>query len=117
MNEIGETWDIYRFDIDQNDLQEAVTLFSFFKGSKQAFSKINANNRCKIISFDYFKNNIENNWVIDKLWSDNEKIKLGIMEGNKNATLFEFLSILEEITTTLKIFQNESKELAEKTIK
>jgi hypothetical protein len=36
------------------------------------------------------------------------------MEENKSVTLFEFSSIIEEITTALKIFQEESKELAEK---
>jgi type I restriction-modification system DNA methylase subunit len=114
VSEIGESRDVYRFDIDQNDLQEAVTLFSFFKGSKQAFSKINTDKRCKIISIDYFKDSIENNWVIDRIWTDKEKIELGIIEEIKSVSLFEFSSIIEEITTSLKVFQEESKELAEK---
>jgi type I restriction-modification system DNA methylase subunit len=37
VSEIGETRDVYRFDTDQNDLNEAVTLFSFFKGNKEKF--------------------------------------------------------------------------------
>jgi type I restriction-modification system DNA methylase subunit len=114
VSEIGESRDVYRFDIDQNDLQEAVTLFSFFRSNKQAFSKINTDKRCKIIPISYFESNLENNWIVDKLWTDNEKIDLGIIEEKKSVSLFDFSSIIEDITTTLKNFQEESKELAEK---
>lgn len=33
-SEIGETRDVYRFDIDQNDLEVASDLFNMFKGAK-----------------------------------------------------------------------------------
>lgn len=114
VSEIGETRDVYRFDIDQNDLNEAVTLFSFFRGNKISFAKINTDKRCKVISADYFKDNIEKNWVIDKLWTEEEKIELGIIERNESVTLFEFSSIIEDVATTIKGLQEEVKELAEK---
>lgn len=114
VSEIGETRDVYRFDIDQNDLNEAVTLFSFFRGNKSSFVKINTDKRCKIIPADYFKDNIEKNWVIDKLWTEEEKIELGIIEKNESVTLFEFSSIIEDVATTIKGLQEEVKELAEK---
>lgn len=114
VSEIGETRDVYRFDIDQNDLNEAVTLFSFFRGNKNSFAKINTDKRCKVIPADYFKNNIEKNWVIDKLWTEEEKIELEIIERSESVSLFEFSSIIEEIATTLKGYQEEAKELAEK---
>jgi type I restriction enzyme M protein len=113
-SEIGETRDIYRFDIDQDDLKEAVTLFSFFKGNKLSFEKINTDKRCKLISYNYFRDNIEHNWVIDKQWNEEEKIELGIIKKNESVTLFEFSSIIEEVATTIKGFQEEVKELAEK---
>ena len=37
-SEIGETRDVYRFDIDQNDLQVASDLFNMFKGAKTSFA-------------------------------------------------------------------------------
>jgi len=114
VSEIGETRDVYRFDIDQNDLNEAVTLFSFFRGNKNSFAKINTDKRCKVIPADYFKDNIEKNWVIDKLWTEEEKIELGIIEKNESVTLFEFSSIIEDVATTIKGLQEEVKELAEK---
>jgi type I restriction-modification system DNA methylase subunit len=114
VSEIGETRDVYRFDIDQNDLNEAVTLFSFFKGNKSGFAKINVDKRCKIIPPDYFQSNIDINWVVDKLWTEKEKIALGIIEETKSVSLFEFSSIIEEITISLKGFQDEARDLAEK---
>lgn len=114
VSEIGETRDINRFDIDQNDLDEGVTLYSFFKGNKQSFAKINTDKRCKIVPFDFFKDNIEKNWVIDKLWSEEEKIELGIVEKTESVTLLDFSSIIEDVATAIKGFQKEVKELAEK---
>jgi type I restriction-modification system DNA methylase subunit len=114
VSEIGETRDVYRFDIDQNDLNEAVTLFSFFKGNKEKFVEINTDKRCKIISVEYFSNNFDKNWAIDQFWSEKEKIELGIVEKNENVSLFEFSSIVDEISDTLKEFSRESKELFEK---
>ena len=40
VSEIGESRDVYRFDIDQNDLSEAVTLYSFSKEIKKISQKL-----------------------------------------------------------------------------
>lgn len=114
VSEIGETRDVYRFDIDQNDLGEAVMLFSFFKGNKEKFANINTDKRCKIIPIKHFVNNIEKNWLIDKFWSEEEKIELGISEKVENVSLFEFSTILEDAIHTLSSLQNELKEIDEK---
>ncbi|MDR2580930.1 MAG: N-6 DNA methylase [Fibromonadaceae bacterium] len=114
VNEIGETRDVYRFDIDQNDLDEAVTLYSFFKGNKDKFENINSDKRCKIIPIKYFIKNFENDWLVDKLWTENEKVELGIIEKNESLSLFEFSSIVDEISDSLKEFSREGKELSEK---
>ena len=37
VSEIGESRDIYRFDIEQDDLKEAVNLYNSFKGNKKYF--------------------------------------------------------------------------------
>lgn len=52
-SEIGETRDVYRFDIDQNDLQVASDLFNMFKGAKTSFANtlnMIGDKRCKISS-------------------------------------------------------------------
>jgi len=113
VSEIGETRDIYRFDIDQNDLNEAVTLFSFFKGNKENFSKINTDKRCKIQPFERFTKNIEKNWVIDKWWTTEEKIDLGINEERNLVKFEEFPTLMEEVSDAIQTLKEEAKEIAE----
>ncbi len=99
VSEIGETRDINRFDIEQNDLQEAVTLYSFFKGNKKGFEKINSDKRCKIQQVEQFiKNcNTADSWSISKWWLLEEKILLGI-EKQKDILKFEdFPNLIEEM--------------------
>ena len=51
-SEIGETRDVNRFDIDQNDLAVASDLFNMFKGAKAKFRTDDM--RCKIVSINNF---------------------------------------------------------------
>lgn len=113
VSEIGETRDAYRFDIEQNDLIEATTLYSFFKGNKVGFAKINTDKRCKILPFNYFKDNIERNWVIDNLWTETEKIELGIVEKKESVSLFEFSSVIGDVAANINSLQEEIKALSE----
>lgn len=114
VSEIGESRDIYRFDIDQNDLSEAVTLYSFFKGNKIGFAKINTDKRCKIFPFKDFEDKIDTSWIIDKWWSEEEKIELGISTKKEKVDLLGFSSLVEDIAISISGFQEEIKELSEK---
>lgn len=114
VSEIGESRDVYRFDIDQDDLSEAVTLYSFFKGNKASFAKINTDKRCKVFPFTDFTSSLENSWIIDKWWSEEEKIELGISEKKDKLGLLDFSSLVEDMSISLKTFQEGIKELSEK---
>ncbi len=114
VSEMGESRDVYRFDIEQDDLGEAVTLYSFFKGNKTSFAKINTDKRCKIFPFADFTSSLENSWIIDKWWSEEEKIALGISEKKNKLGLLEFSSLIEDVANTIKGFQDDIKELSEK---
>jgi len=114
VSEIGESRDVYRFDIDQDDLSEAVTLYSFFKGNKASFAKINTDKRCKVFPFSDFTSSLESSWIIDKWWNEEEKIELGISEKKDKLGLLEFSSLIEDVANTIKGFQDEIKELSEK---
>ena len=114
VSEIGESRDVYRFDIEDNDLSEAVTLYSFFKGNKESFARINTEKRCKIFPFKSFEDNIEKSWIIDKWWTREEKIKIGISEKKEKVGLLEFSSLVEDIAVSISGFQEEIKELSEK---
>ena len=110
VSEIGESRDIYRFDIEQDDLSEAVTLYSFFKGSKQRFADINNDKRCKIQPFSRFKP--ENHWSIDRWWSKEEQIELGILEEEKTIDLNGFSELIKDVSETLGDFSSLLKEVS-----
>ena len=108
VSEIGETLDVYRFETpEKNDLNEAVILFNQFKGAKNSF-KSNSE-RCKIQPIDKF--NPESNWSIDRWWSKEEKIKLGVVEEENNLNLIDFSSLLGDISNSLKEYQEQIKEI------
>ncbi len=111
-SEIGESRDIYRFDIEKNDLQEAVTLYSFFKGNKQNFEKINSDPRCKIQEINKF--NPTDHWSIDRWWTQEEKIKLGILEEDKIISIDEFPDLLEEVSNNILSYKEEILEINQK---
>lgn len=108
-SEIGESRDIYRFDIEQDDLSEAVTLYSFFKGNKTSFNKINTDKRCKIQPIKSFT--AEKHWSIDRWWSKEEKIEIGILEENKSISTSEFGDFVGEIADSLYEFKELLKEV------
>lgn len=78
-SEIGETRDVYRFDIEQNDLETASDLFNMFKGAKTKFKT--SDKRCKVVPIDDFYNG--SHWSVDRWWTREEKIELGIEEEEK----------------------------------
>lgn len=114
VSEIGESRDIYRFDIDQDDLKEAVTLYSFFKHNKAHFGKVATDPRCKVVDFDFFQENVDLGWVIDNLWPPSERIGLGILRANTAMTVGEFAQYIGDVSVSLLELQSELVELEEK---
>ncbi|MDR1901051.1 MAG: N-6 DNA methylase [Treponema sp.] len=112
VSEIGESRDVYRFDIDQNDLGEAVTLFSFFKSNKSEFAKINVDKRCKIQPIKKFAP--DTYWSVDRWWTKNEQIELGIVEEDKTLDISAFSEMINDISETLKEYSDLLKEISEK---
>ena len=112
VSEIGESRDIYRFDIDQNDLQEAVKLFKGYKGSKKYFIENNTDKRCKIQPFEKFDPN--NHWSVDRWWTEEEQIELGILKENKTMDIIEFGELVGDISESLTEFSQLLKEFNEK---
>jgi type I restriction enzyme M protein len=106
-SEIGESRDIYRFDIEQDDLKEAISLFNSFKDNKKGFGKLNHDNRCKLQEIDRFISNIDRHWIIDKDWSEIEKIELKIEEENKPISLFDFSNVLQNSADTIENYGTE----------
>lgn len=103
---IGETMDTYRFDIEENDLKDAVSLYTLYKGAKghQLVSDaVNSNPRAKLLDMDVFS--IDANWDINLSWSDMEKEKLGIKKKDNIMSVDEFNSFVGELINDIKDYQ------------
>ncbi|ETO01396.1 Type I restriction-modification system methyltransferase subunit [Reticulomyxa filosa] len=110
-SEIGESRDINKFAIEENDLKEAVELFKSFQGNKKGFSKLNTDKRCKVQPIDIFRNGVESHWIIDKLWDDKEKSELRIVDENKSITLFDFSNVLNATSDTILSYEENIKQI------
>ena len=109
-SEIGETRDVYRFDIDQNDLETASDLFNMFKGAKSKFKT--DDKRCKIVCIDEFYNG--SHWSVDRWWTRDEKIALGIEDNIETVSLEDYIGIVSDTASTLMEFDEPLRELVKK---
>ena len=96
-SEIGETRDVYRFDIEQNDLETASDLFNMFKGAKTKFKT--SDKRCKVVPIDDFYKG--SHWSVDRWWTREEKIELGIEEEEKAIDLTTYISMINDTSAIL----------------
>lgn len=95
-SEIGESRDTYRFDIEQNDLKSATAAFNMFKGAKETFTTNDG--RCRIVPIDKFEQS--SNWCVDRWWSQQEKIALGINGEERNVDIGEFRVMLSDVISS-----------------
>ncbi len=93
VSETGETRDANRWSIPENDLLEAVGLFNQFKGSPQTF---NSNSpRCKKIEWNQFE--ALTHWMVDRQWTSDELLELGIEEPEDTCTVDDFNKLLDAV--------------------
>ncbi len=109
-SEIGETRDVYRFDIDQNDLEIASDLFNMFKGAKAKFKT--DDKRCKIVDIESFYNGTH--WSVDRWWTREEKIALGIEDNIETVSLEDYIGMVSDTASTLMEFDEPLRELVKK---
>jgi type I restriction enzyme M protein len=98
VSEIGESRDVYRFEIPEDNLTDAVNLFNQFKGAKQYFTSDDP--RFKKISIDQFISDTDN-WMIEKFWSEEEKVALGIEDERLVIGIKDFIEEFEELKNFL----------------
>jgi type I restriction-modification system DNA methylase subunit len=110
VNEIGESRDIYRFPIEEDDLSEAIIYFNQFKNAKTAFKTNDP--RCKIQSIEKFVP--ESYWNIERWWGKDEQISLGIAEEEVSIKIEEFPELIEEVANNVLAFKEEILLLNEK---
>lgn len=107
-SEIGETRDVYRFDIDQNDLEVASDLFNMFKGAKSKFRT--DDKRCKIVDIEDFYNGTH--WSVDRWWTRDEKIALGIEDNIETVSLEDYIGMVSDTASTLMEFDEPLRNMA-----
>ncbi|MDR1877682.1 MAG: N-6 DNA methylase [Flavobacteriaceae bacterium] len=110
VSEMGESRDVYRFEITEDDLTSAVDWFNQFKNARKSFRS--DDKRCKIQPIEKF--NADNHWSIDRWWTKEEQIALGIAEEDKVTTLIDFSDLVCDVSDTLKEYSDLLKEVAEK---
>ncbi|MFA5001154.1 MAG: N-6 DNA methylase [Candidatus Paceibacterota bacterium] len=109
VSSIGETLDINRFSTpENNDLPDMVNQFNQFKGSKNSF--VPQNKRCKTLPFEKF-NNAEH-WVIDRFWSNEELIALGVKEEIKNFSVDDYVSLIQQTEISIGKLKNDLLDLS-----
>ena len=101
-SEIGETRDMYRFDLEQNDLAAAADLYCMFRGAKDCFRTDDP--RCKIVSIDAFAEGTH--WSVERWWTREERIALGIEEEDRSVTPEEMGVMITDITNTLNEYRD-----------
>lgn len=99
---IGETLDVYRFDSDDNDFQTAVNKYNLFRSCKdknqiEEYLKpiFKDDLKLKLFSIDSFQPHSA--WDIEKRWTDEEKVKMGVKKADVIMNLDEFSEYLTEI--------------------
>lgn len=96
-SEIGESRDVYRFNIGQNDLETASDLFNMFKGAKTKFKT--GDKRCKVVNIDEFYTS--SHWSVDRWWTRDERIELGIEEEECAVDINTYISMINDTSQLL----------------
>ncbi|TGE04644.1 HsdM family class I SAM-dependent methyltransferase [Hymenobacter fodinae] len=100
VSEIGESRDARRVPIKDNDLTEMEMLFRQFNATRKTF--VSSSPRCKVFDFDVFKNS--KNWLIDRLWTKDEKKALGIVDERVEVDEAGFLALAKEANDEIQKF-------------
>jgi type I restriction enzyme M protein len=78
VSEVGESRDTRRVATDANDLGTMEQEFRYFRSSRATYKS--GDTRCKIVDWADF--DAMRNWLVDRTWTHEEKVALGIVEEN-----------------------------------
>lgn len=108
---IGESLDVYRFDIDENDLKEAVAKYNFYRKEDKnnlrdlIKTHIESDSKLKLIDIKEFDK--DKSWIIENFWSEEEKIEIGLKKAKKIVTVDEFQMLLDDMISLMNEFKEE----------
>ena len=106
VSNIGERLtSVKREAIDDNDLPEMIRLFKTYSASKSTAKDYVAplSRRCKIFSFETFEKG--DHWVIDRWWTEEEKIEIGMFEAPHTVTKNELDQAISDFQVSLSEYE------------
>ena len=116
VSNIGETLNVNRFEQpENNDLPNMVDLFKEFSIYKEREKVAELNQRsprCKIQSIDKFES--ANSWCIDRWWTQEEKVELGVEEEIEVVTPSEFVERMQEAENSFRATLSQMVEIVKK---
>jgi len=107
VSNIGEhLTSVKREEIDENDLPEMEGAFKMFLGARSSCKTLleRESPRCKVVDIIRFQKSPH--WVIDRWWTLEERIKLGIEESQPSVTKQEIDRVIVEFNTALKDYES-----------
>lgn len=112
VSNIGERLtSVKRESIDDNDLPEMIRLFKLYSAARAECKEIleRESLRCKIIDIDKFEN--EGHWVIDRWWTEKEKIKIGLSKAPKTVSKMELDSAISAFQIALSNYEQYAEKI------
>ena len=116
-NSIGETLDVYRFDTDENHLEEAVNQYNIFKAipdktkfkavSYDSNGELHIDKKCKLLDIDIFYDNVATSWIVDNYWTDEEKVELGFKKEINIMTISELQTFIDNVMVEMEEFRGD----------
>lgn len=103
VTDIWETLDVNRFDTGKSDLEKAKNLFRMFEWNESYFTT--DDKRFKVQSISKFEEEINNNWLVDKWWTVEEKNELWISEENELVYLDDFKKDVEDLNSKINDYK------------
>lgn len=97
VSEIGESRDTRRVAIPANDLTTLEREFGFFRALPAQYKS--SDQRCKILGWGEF--DTLRHWLVDRNWSHEEKVELGIVEEVVEVDLESFRALVGDARTAL----------------
>ena len=98
VQEIGETRNAKRIRIERNDLVEMASLFRQFRGDPIGFRC--SSSQCKVVPFEDVAR--RDDWRVDRWWTYEERIELGLDEARPVVKDGDFVSEVEGFADELR---------------
>lgn len=103
VSEVGESRDARRVPIGMNDLTGMREQFGYFSTNRSSF--VSTDPRCKILPIAALEGS--SNWLVDRNWTGEEKVQLGIVEETVEVDADSFRKMVNDARDSLALLLGE----------